>query len=360
MKYICLLFALLFFSTGSVSAETLPQAGIGQASYAGQSKKEARTEAIRNARMNALTRYASTFDVVKATNFNRIKPFVEVDLDRFFIDYVIVDEVQDKEHEFFRVEINAHINVNALEQEMSKVAGATPGSSAEKSNITFVFVARQAKEVKQFDTRRTLQRKVEVSDEESESSSVESGAVGRTASRAVGAKVTVGGSRVNKADEILWDVSTVNEIDTAMNNVFTMSGYEVINAVDVYDASGGKLDSETFRSDYKSGDDISAETRRNAIAGCREADLDYFATGTLDIGMSDIEPATGLSRVYVSVTGKVLSLRMKFPKVVASVGPVQVSGLGPDPRVAKLNALKAAGEQAARELTSQLRMKGVQ
>jgi hypothetical protein len=63
--------------------------------------------------------------------------------------------------------------------------------------------------------------------------------------------------------------------------------------------------------------------------------------------------------VYVSVTGKVLSLKRRFPKTIAAVGPVQFAGLGPDQTVAKRNALILASEKAAKQLTAQLRAKGI-
>ncbi len=66
-----------------------------------------------------------------------------------------------------------------------------------------------------------------------------------------------------------------------------------------------------------------------------------------------------MTRVYVSVNGKVMDLRGRFPKTVASVGPVQYAGLGPDIIVARRNALRQAGEHAAHDLTSKMQAKGI-
>jgi len=342
--------ALLILCSSKAYAEIISEQGTGQSSFSNQSKRVAQNEAVHSAKMNALNRYASGFDVAKSNIYNKIRAIIEADVDKFVTDYAMLEESQDNDRKIVRMVIRANIDTGAVERELSKISIDRTVPSQQQSCISFVFVAREAKAVKKFDTRRTVQFMGE---------SLDRGGKGNHSVRTVSAKMTSGGSSLNKADEINWNVSTVNEINTAMNNVFTNLGYEVVDAVDVYDASKGLLDAEKFIKDYRFGDDISPVTRRNAIAGSRNADLDYLATGTLDIGMNDTV-APGIERVYVSVTGKIWSIKTRFPNVVASVGPVQCAGLGPDQRVAKLNALKSAGEMVARELISQLRMKGIQ
>lgn len=350
MRYVCLYFLVfLFLGVGQATAGMITQQGVGQASYSAQSKRAAEIEASNKAKLNALTKYVSNFDVAKSNLYDRARPVIEASLDRFVTDYVLVESVADSNNKTFRVVIDATIDAAALDRELSKVSPASHGAYELNSYLTFVFVSREVKALKQFDARRVSQF---------EQKTVDDGKSGGSF-RTVESKSTVGGSTLKKTDEITWNVSTVNEINTAMNNVFTSQGYEVIDAVDVYDASKGLIDTVKFINDYKTGNDISPTTRRNAIAGCRAAELDYLATGTLDIGVSDLV-APNVQRVYVSVTGKIWSVKTKFPRVVASVGPIQCAGLGPDHRVAKLNALQAAGEMVVRELTSQLRMKGIQ
>jgi hypothetical protein len=351
MKYfsLYLLTLLLLFCPRGWAGE-LSRQGVGQASFNNLSKKDALIEATNKAKINALNNYASGFDIAKSNLFDKARPFIEASIDRFVVDYVVTEDVTDNNDKTRHVLIQTTIDPGAIDRELSKITNANPASAQESALITFVFVAREIKSLKKFDTRRTVQF--------SNKSSYNGGWIGSSV-RSIESNTTVGGSSLKKTDEIQWTVSTVNEINTAMNNVFTSLGYEVIDAVDVYDASKGMLDTVKFINDYKKGDDISPTTRRAAISGCKAANLDYFATGTLDIDVSDtVSPS--LERVYVSVTGKIWSLKTPFPKIVASVGPVQCAGLGPDQRVAKLNALKAAGEMVAQELTSQMRMKGIQ
>jgi hypothetical protein len=55
----------------------------------------------------------------------------------------------------------------------------------------------------------------------------------------------------------------------------------------------------------------------------------------------------------------VWNLEKRLPRKVASVGPVQKQGLGPDAKVAMRNALNIAAEEAAKEIVAILNSKGI-
>ena len=98
---------------------------------------------------------------------------------------------------------------------------------------------------------------------------------------------------------------------------------------------------------------------KSAIKGSRDCEVSYFAVGTLDVGVQDTDPVTGDKRVYVSVRGQVWNIDKRLPKTVASVGPVQYSGLGPDDAVAKRNALALAAKEVAKTIVHQMNAKGL-
>jgi hypothetical protein len=105
--------------------------------------------------------------------------------------------------------------------------------------------------------------------------------------------------------------------------------------------------------------DLKSATLASVVNGMRTAQIPYVALGTLDVGMTDKDPSTGLARVTVTVNARILDISQTIPDTIASVGPVQYSGVGPDEDVARTNALKRAAENAARELTSQVTNLGV-
>lgn len=88
-------------------------------------------------------------------------------------------------------------------------------------------------------------------------------------------------------------------------------------------------------------------------------EVNAFAVGTLDMGIQDIDPVSGNKRVFVSVRAQVYSLAGKLPRAIASVGPVQYAGLGPDQSVASRNALQQAAKEVASNVAAQLRARGL-
>ena len=361
MKTKTVITVLLLMIALPLYAGIVKEQGIGQIEYKGWGTpgKEQKRKAIQEAKINALTRYVAKSHQAQAMNYEKIKSKVEADIDTYVTDYTIVDEMVDKSAKILKIVIQATINTSLIDVELQKVSAVYESSDDEKSYMSFVFVAREAKAVKQFDAKRTQRVVDEAYVDEMESSLSEDGELEYSSTTKKDRARTSGGSSLQKADEIRYDVSNANEINTAMSNIFSTAGFEIVDAEYLTDETDGLVDVEMFISDYQYGDDISSQTRSDAVKGCKMVDVMYFAIGTLDVGMKDKDPVSGLTRVFVSVTGKVLSLKQRFPKTVASIGPVQFSGLGPDQTVARRNALTLSAEKAAKELVAQMRAKGI-
>lgn len=344
-----------------VSGEALKQQGIGQVTYSGWGgpSVSVKQEAIEKAKKSALDKYTSTFSTSMMMNYEKIRAQVEGDIGRFITDYTVVDDDTDKDMKRYSVVIEANINTSLLDVELQKVSMVQNTSADDRSYMSFVFVAREVTSRKSFDARRSKRTVEESAVEEREESSAKGEQLEFSGEARKDSVVTTGGSTTQKSDQFEWDVSSSGEINTAMTGIFSTAGYEVVNAADLYEETDGLVNLEDFKEDYRYGDDISGETRRNAVKGCKSVDIGYLAIGTLDIGAKDIDPASGLTRVYVTVKGEVLDLSKRFPKTVAAIGPVQYAGLGTDQRVAASNALLIAGETAAKDLTAKLQAKGI-
>ena len=168
-----------------------------------------------------------------------------------------------------------------------------------------------------------------------------------------------GGSSTQKSDDTTWRLIPAQSLNAQFTGVFAKAGFDVVEAAYVEPQSKGLLSVKSIERDYETGNDLSPETLRNTAQGLKNAEIPYLALGTLDVGTKDQDPSTGLVRVYVTVSGKILDLNSRFPKVVSSVGPVQFARTGPTEAVAQTNALKLAADSAARELVSQINNVGV-
>ena len=181
--------------------------------------------------------------------------------------------------------------------------------------------------------------------------------VNASANRSV--KVETGGSTTDKSDDVTWRLVPSQGLNAQFTGVFAKAGFDVVEAAYVEPQSKGLLSVKAIERDYETGNDLSPETLRNTAQGLKNAEIPYLALGTLDVDKKDTDPSTGLVRVYVTVTGKILDLNTRFPRVVSSVGPVQFAGTGPTEAVAQTNALKLAADNAARDLVSQINNVGV-
>jgi len=360
-RLVILSMILTIFIALPAFAQLVRVQGVGNAAYKGWGgpSLKVKQQAVVDAKVNALNRYASKFTQAKRLNYEKIKEKIKNSIDLYVTDYTIVDEEVDKKAKQYRVVIQASIDASLIEVELQKISAVENVPEDQKSYITYVFVAREQRQVKSYDKRQTKRVVKSDLEEHEEIESVDEGAVSLSAKNNKDSMTTTGGSAIQKADDIEYDVTNTSEINTAMSNVFSTAGYEVVDADYVEEETEGLLDVGQFKEDFRYGSDISGRTKRNAVKGLRSIDITLLAIGTLDIGMKDKDPVSGLTRVYVSVTGKIMSLKKRFPKTVASVGPVQFSGLGPNETVAKRNALKLAAEKAANDLVAQLRMKGI-
>lgn len=361
LKRLILLAILLLLVPQSGLAEMVRQQGVGQITYSGWGgpSAEIKRQAIEKAKLSAVEKYTAGFSTAKMIHYNKIRTTVEGNLDRYIPEYKFIDDELDKDSKRYSVVIDAAINVSLIEVELQKVSAVQQTKQDERSFLSFVFVARKVKSRKSFDARQTSRTVVEKSAEENEESNADGGKLSYASESVNDTTKTTGGSIVQKSDEVEYDVSSADGINSTMTRIFSLAGYEVVEAEYLQDETGGLVNVENFLQDFRFGDDISGNTRRDAAKGCRAVGVQYFAIGTLDVGAKNIDPASGLTRVYVSVNGKIMDLQGRFPKTVASVGPVQYAGVGPDQAVAKQNALQQAGESAAKDLTSQLRAKDI-
>jgi len=159
------------------------------------------------------------------------------------------------------------------------------------------------------------------------------------------------GSVVKNSEGLAYRVYNPSEIDTKVTEVFNKANFDVVPAYEV------NITPEQFAYDFATLNEVSSSTQKEATNIARDGGLDFLAIGMLDVGREEIDPVTGQYKIYVKVNGYIMDLRKKFAVKICSVGPVQYSGFGENPTVAKTNALIEASTKASRDLVDQLRVK---
>jgi hypothetical protein len=379
-----ILIGFSLFGVQHVLADTVSAKGMASIQLSGKVNAATKSEVLLAAKINALDRYISEANQAKAKNYELARDGIVLNIDSYVLSATVLSETIDgkpfakakkAKEGTYQVVIRADLNANRLNNELKGQSAVANASGYDKSLLTFVFVARQQKSVKSYDDKvykrseaqgsqssesvadrqsvesdRVSGNAVTLSDNVSESSSSKNNSVSTT---------TTGGSTTAKANIVEWDVAPASEVTSVMTGIFTSAGFEVVEAEYLEEESGGLVNVETIRNDYRTGDDLASQTLRDTAKGIRSVEIPYFALGTLDVGMRSTDPSSGLIRIFVTVSGKVLDVSGRFPKTVSAVGPIQIAGLGPDESVARVNGLKLAAEAVAKQLTDELNSKGV-
>jgi len=371
-----LLLALLALCSVQAFAQIEQAKGSATITYAGRKvTAEDKARAFKDAQVKAVERYYAESGDSESANFDNVRDKVLDNLDKFVLSATLISEQEAADKKQYSAVVRIELNVAKLRNTLKANSAIGSTADANKSPLTFVFMARQVASTKSFDARRT--EIVSVGNEESAARSdrvktSESERVGRgsvktagaadrsvTASRESVTTMKTGGNTEQKSDEVAWRLIPAQNLNAQFTGIFAKAGFDVVEAVYVEPQSKGLLSVKSIERDYETGNDLSPETLRNTAQGLKNAEIPYLAVGTLDVGAKDTDPATGLHRVYVTVTGKILDLKTRFPRVVSSVGPVQFAGTGPTEAVAQTNALKLAADNAARDLVSQINNVGV-
>lgn len=370
-----LLIALLAFGMQFAFAQVENAKGSATVRYERKLTPEDKNRAFLEAQVKAVERYYAESGEADSANFDNVRDKVLENLDKFVLSATLISDQDMPDKKQYNAVVRIELNVARLRNTLkaNSAIGSTPAGN--KSPLTFVFMARQVASVKAYDARVVKRAEVRAdasgamqarektaeSERVGGSSVKTSTAVDRSYNASAQRSITAetGGSSTQKSDDTTWRLIPAQSLNSQFTGVFAKAGFDVVEAAYVEPQSKGLLSVKSIERDYETGNDLSPETLRNTAQGLKNAEIPYLALGTLDVGTKDQDPSTGLVRVYVTVSGKILDLNSRFPKVVSSVGPVQFAGTGPTEAVAQTNALKLAADSAARELVSQINNVGV-
>jgi hypothetical protein len=315
-------------------------------------------DAMKLAKLESWKLYTAKFNDAKMKTYMTVSDKFTSNIDSYVQNVTVIDKTVDKESKSIKLVVRALINETAVDATLGSMSQASKQGTGKGSPFVFLFVSRAATNIKMYDDKRVTVSKKEKGSV-SEDKSVQSDNIDASSSKTMDMeKSTTGGSTERKKSKISYEVASSQDIDSSMGDVLSTAGFEVISYDDVVANCGG-VDKTQVSKEFSQSDDMTTETRKAAINASRDCEVNIFATGTLDVGVQDTDPVSGNKRVFVSVRGQVWSLENKLPRKIASVGPVQFSGLGPDDKVAERNALNLAAREAAKIIVDQLNSKGV-
>lgn len=362
-NYLCLSLVSTILFTSNVVAETADVKGVVVVPYStgwfsSKPNDKSNIDAMRQAKLEAWKLYTAKFNAAKMKAYLQVKEQFEKNIDEYVQNISIVDKSVDKEAKSIKLVVRATVNVTAVDAALGSMSQAAKQGTGKGTPFVFLFVSRTASTIKSFDDKK-ITVSITESGSADEERSQQSDEIDASSSKTMEMeKATTGGSVERKKSKLTYEVSSSQDIDSAMGDVLSTSGFEVISYDDVVANCGGADKTEVGK-EFSESDDMSTETRKSVINASRDCEVTIFATGTLDVGVQDTDPSSGNKRVVVSVRGQVWNIENKLPRKIASVGPVQFSGLGSDDVVAQRNALNLAAKEAAKAIVDQLNLKGI-
>ena len=357
--------------------------------------------ALEDAKKKALDKYLAGLDSQRLRIINNFKEDLYKNINVYVPEVVSLNDGR-WENGYWNIDVEASINESQIEELVNKYARSNM-KKKEEVYLSFVFVAREVEGVKAF--------KAEDNDKVAENNAYKenlgvnekaSVATNEKASMATNEKVeqnnkkkpgiistgsseevkyqgegtaqyqgegaskyqgnvadtqnnvyekTTSGSIDKKSEVVRYRSYSPEEIEAKVTEVFNKADFTVVPTFE----SG--INKDKFLKDFSGGDDITDATKKETVDLTKTKGINLIAVAMLDVGREQIDSATGLSKVYVNVMGYILDSRGKFTKKIASVGPIQYSGLVENPKVAKVNALVSASTSAAKDLVDQLRAK---
>ncbi|GAB2884962.1 hypothetical protein GCM10027202_11930 [Microvirgula curvata] len=308
---------------------------------------EVKARAVLQAQLRAVEKYYAEAGDAQSQNLDAIRDKVQADPERYVLETAILSEEDRPDMGQYTVTVRATLNVSQLNNAVKAGSAVAQNGGGQKSKLTFIFVSRQTDTAQSFANREYATAEIK-----------EQGRATRNSAQ-YRASVETGGSTTRKATRKTYAIFPSNYLKSVFNGVFAGAGYKVVDAAYLEPYSKGKLKIKAVETDFKSGNDLQPQTERDVAAGLQNAQVPYIAYGTLDVRLPDTDPATGMYRVSVAATGKLLDASDTIPETRAEVGPIQVAGLGPTEEEAQVNALKKAADTVARELLSQMTNAGL-
>lgn len=368
--------SLAAFLASSALAQVQQAKGKATVTYQGrEASADDKARATLAAQLKAVEFYYAEAGQSEAENFDAIREKIVANPDRYILDTTPLAEEEVKDKKQYTVTVRVALNVANLRNAVKSNSAVVKGGTAARSPLVFMFVSRQVDSTRSFDDRiykredqkANIKADVQVSEKGSEGESLGRGKISTnasTSSKVSGsmqhtASIETGGSTTRRASESTYRLLPSANLAQVFSSNFTRAGFKVSEAAMVEPYTDGQFKVAAVEDDYKSGMDLKPATLASLVRGMRVAQIPYVALGTLDVGMADTDPNTGLMRVAVSVNAKLLDISQTIPDTIASVGPVQFAGVGPTEDEARGNALKLAANNAARELTSQITNLGV-
>ena len=352
-----LLIFILYFSV-SYAVEFR---GVAVETYKGIYTKKKINETLEIAKnkacKNAFKKYIQSMEESKRMIFVSIEDQIYKDLSKYMVCQTIVEENIEKKKKKVSVVMKADIDETRLDIEIKKSSKVFDTKSGEKSKLAMIFFSRTVVAQRQFDERVSNVEKntkgIDINEEETETG---------VSSMTTETNVTeTGGSKLKKADvsEYVVDDNDTVKLEAGMKEIFTKARFEPVSGGRQIRKSWRELKNEIVNS-LESGGGIPEEVKWDIEDILMEKSVSYVVFAYFDVGVPEIDAATGNQVVNVALTiADISRLGNSDPVSLGTISGVQMRGKGSNNDIAKNNAINLVAKETAKRLVALINSKGI-
>ena len=351
-------FVILF--SLNVYGETFKnKATVNYKKFSGSKKQEVIDQAVKEACLKSVRTYVNSFDDARYENYLKVKDKIVNNLFEY-VNCTLIDGNRDKKAKTYTAAVKAEILLRAFNAAINQSSAIKDADSAEKSEVVFVFFAREVDEAKLLKTKEYNRADTSSSESVSEIAATDGQETIVSGSAETSTTSTTGGSSVIKSDELVYSPAyyATDAVTYAMNEFFTKANYDLSDiyamgddAADLYEAMLEEFGSEGTPSRR-------SLSKLNRIL--QDENIGFFVYGTLTLGQKEIDQSTGNVVSAASISGAVYDLTGKRAKVISSISPQVVKGFGSTQEISKEMALSNSSKQSADILINILNNRGIQ
>lgn len=329
---------------------------------------ETRNKIMPTARLEIWKSYVGRQDSSTLALIDKNSALLQSKLDEVVTNIEFVDEQVLQDQKRMKFVVRAVVNDNKVSSIIASASGAP--KSGEGSSFGFLVVPRIQDEVKSFDA--TLTKKAtattQIVNEKVSAEQVKETGGGASERSLDGDKVSMtasaktSGSTIRKSQKVKWRLGEPKDVDANISKVLTEAGFEPSDYASLASdpACASTIKTRQVREEYLASEaELDEDVRGQIFQASRKCEVRFFALGTLDFDSIDRDRNSGGWRARATVNIKVHDLSRRGAPAVASVGPVDYYGVGPQEDGARSDALKLAAKEAAQIVVNQMRAKNL-
>ena len=359
-KYFLIISSIIFFSFIS-NLFAVEFRGAAVENYTGSSLKKKINETLKIAKdkacKNAFRKYVQEMEESKRMIFTSIEDQIYENLSKYMVCETVVEENIDKKKKKIEVVMKADIDETRLDIEIKKNSKVFDTNSGDKSKLAMIFFSRTVAAQRQYDEKVTKMDKktkgIEIAEEENDT--------GISSSTTETNVTQSGGSKLKKADisEYVVDDNDTVKLEAGMKEIFTKARFEPVSGGRQIRKSWRKLKIEIVNS-LESGGGIPEEIRWDIEDLLMEKNVSYVVFAYFDVGVPEIDAATGNQVVNAALTiAEISRLGNNDPVSLGTISGVQMRGKGSNNDIAKNNAINLVAKETAKKLVALINSKGI-